>query len=146
MTDTEIEVRLLGPGDHAVLSRVHDDVFDNPVRAESLANFLADTRHVMAIALDDDLVIGMCSAFEYFHPDKPPHMFLNEIAVARPWRRRGIGRRLATAIMDEARRRGCTFVWAGTEHDNAAARRLFERVGEPNAAEPFVFYGWGREG
>lgn len=141
----EISVRVVGANDRALFDRVHDDVFDNAVLEDSLTRFLGDPRHVIALALDGDLIVGMCSAFEYFHPDKPPQLFLNELGVAAPYRRRGLGRRLTAAILKEARRRGCAGAWVGTETDNVAARRLFEGVETPDDAQNFVLYEWALE-
>jgi aminoglycoside 6'-N-acetyltransferase I len=39
--------------------------------------------------VQDGLVVGMASAFEYFHPGKPPQMFVNEVGVTPAHQRRG---------------------------------------------------------
>jgi hypothetical protein len=54
-------VRLLGPGDAAVLDRVVGGVFDNPIDPRWRAEFFADPRHHLAVAIDGDLVVGMAS-------------------------------------------------------------------------------------
>jgi hypothetical protein len=75
-------VRLLGPGDAAVLDRVVEGVFDNPIDPLWRAEFFADPRHHLAVAIDGDLVVGMASAVHYVHPDKPPELWVNEVGVA----------------------------------------------------------------
>ena len=77
-----VAIRRIGPDDAAVLDRVADDVFDYPIDPRWTAEFLADRRHHLAVALDGDLVVGMASAVHYVHPDKPPELWINEVGVA----------------------------------------------------------------
>ena len=139
-----IELRLLGPPDDAVLARVGADVFDHAVDERWTRDFLDDPRHHMVVALDGDVVVGMCSAVDYVHPDKAPQLWINELGVASTHRRRGIGRLLLDAMLAHGRRIGCTEAWLGTEHDNAPARALYESAGA--RAEPFVLYAYPLEG
>ena len=145
MTDQSFEIRQLGPTDHAVFNNLHEDVFDHALRATSLARFLEDPRHVIFVALADNQVVGMCSGVEYFHPDSPSQMFLNEIGVAEPYRRKGLGRQLAAALLTEAGKRGCASMWLGTETDNIAAQKLYESVDNPTNAGKFLMYEWNLE-
>ncbi|MBZ9737790.1 MULTISPECIES: hypothetical protein [unclassified Mesorhizobium] len=46
-----VEIRRLYPGDDALVMRVADDVFDEPVRADHLASYLAQSGHFMIMAL-----------------------------------------------------------------------------------------------
>ena len=138
MEKDSIELRLLREGDEGVLSNVDPDVFDNPVDPRWTAEFFADPRHHIIVALDGDLVVGMCTSFHYVHPDKPPQMFINELGVAGSHRRRGIGRSLVEAMLAHARTLGCTEAWLGTEEDNVPARRLYEGVIAPG--EKFYLY------
>ncbi len=125
-----------------LLERVAPDVFDYPVQPEHLARFVADARHVMFLAVADDQVIGMASGVEYFHPDKPPQFWINEIGVAPEYRNRGAGRSLTRALIDEARRRGCVFAWLGTAQDNVAAQACFNAIADDDPPEAFLLYEW----
>lgn len=122
---TAVTVRMLGPSDAPVLTRVADGVFDNAVDPRLTAEFLADARHHMAVAIDDGVVVGMASGVDYIHPDKPVELWVNEIGVATSHRQRGIGKQLLQVLFDHARALGCTDAWLGTEVDNTAARRLY---------------------
>lgn len=128
-----------------LLERVAPDVFDRPVKTEHLARFVADARHVMFLAVADDQVIGMASGVEYFHPDKPPQFWINEVGVTPEWRNRGIGRNLTRALIEEARSRGCVFAWLGTAQDNVAAQACFGALPAPHKPEPFLLYEWDLE-
>ncbi len=137
---SDAELRLLGPADAAVLDRVADGVFDGPVRPVFVAEFLADRRHHIIVALVDAVVVGMITAVDYIHPDKAPQLWINEVGVAPAYQRRGLGRRLLRDMLAHGRRLGCTEAWLGTEHDNAPARGLYADAGsEP---EPFVLFSF----
>lgn len=133
-----IIIRVLGPDDTAVLEQVAVDVFDNEVDPRWSAEFLADPRHHLAVALDDGQVVGMASAVHYVHPDKPPELWINEVAVAPSHRHRGIGRQLLDALFARGRTLGCQEAWVLTEQNNAAARGLYGAVGGVEAPEPVV--------
>jgi aminoglycoside 6'-N-acetyltransferase I len=132
--------RLLGADDAALLSRVADEVFDNAVDPACVAEFLADPRHHMAVALDGATVVGMASAVDYVHPDKPRELWINEVAVAPPYRGAGVASRLLSMLFARGRERGCREAWVGTEHDNVAARALYESLGGQHSS--FVMYSF----
>jgi ribosomal protein S18 acetylase RimI-like enzyme len=136
------DIRLLTRANASLLNYVAPDVFDNPIVPASLEAFLADPRHLMVLAVDGESVVGIASAFEYVHPDKPPQMFINEVGVAPTHQRRGIGRRLVDATLDEARRRGCSAAWVATDGENEPAQALYASV--PGGAEPqrSLIYEW----
>jgi aminoglycoside 6'-N-acetyltransferase I len=138
-----IELRLLDPGDAGVLSRVAEGVFDYPVDPRWTAEFLADRRHHMIVALDEGVVVGMISAVDYVHPDKAPQLWINEVGVAPSHQRRGIARRLMDAMLQHGRTIGCTEAWLGTEETNVAARGLYEGAG--SRPEPFILYAFSLE-
>lgn len=132
------EIRILRPEEARVLECVAPDIFDHPVDPKHRADFLADPRHHLAVALDGDTVVGMASAVDYVHPDKPVELWINEVGVAPEYRRAGIGRRLLQALFDLARELGCREAWVATEPDNEAARGLYAAVG--GDSEPSIIY------
>lgn len=87
------------------------DVFDGPCAPERVRAYLSDARLHMILAVEDDLLVGMCSGVHYFHPDKPNEMFINELGVAETHRRRGFATRLVTAMCDLARGLECKAAW-----------------------------------
>jgi ribosomal protein S18 acetylase RimI-like enzyme len=120
--------RLLGPDDAPVLARVAHDVFDNSVDPLYAAEFLADPRHHLAVALDGELVVGFASAVHYLHPDKPPELWVNEVGVAATHRRQGIARGLLELLFSHGQTLGCREAWVLTEPDNEPARRLYQQA------------------
>ena len=137
-----VDIRRLGRETAGLLQRVGPDVFDHPIDPLQLQAFLDDDRHIMMIAVDDDTVIGMASAVEYFHPDKEPQLWINEVGVASTHRRQGIGRRLVVALLEAARERGCESAWLGTNIDNEIAQACFGSVANGGKPQPFLLYEW----
>lgn len=143
----EVVVRLVGREDLELFDRVVDDVFDEPIDAALLREFVADPRHHLAVALGPaGEVIGFASAVHYVHPDKRPQLFINEVGVAAAWQGRGLGKRLLGALLEHARTLGCSEAWVLTDAENDAACALYRSAGGhpqptvmftlPVAAEP----------
>jgi ribosomal protein S18 acetylase RimI-like enzyme len=133
-----ITIRVLGPDDGAVLGRVAPDVFDDPVDARWSAEFFADPRHHLAVAIEDGVVVAMASALHYVHPDKPPELWVNEVGVAPTHQGRRIGRRVLTALLEHAKTLGCRAAWLLTSADNTAAQRMYAAAGGREEDEPPV--------
>jgi ribosomal protein S18 acetylase RimI-like enzyme len=135
----DVHIRHAGPGDEGEVARF-DDAFDNDVRADQTGSFLADPRHHLLLGYVGDRPAGFVSAVEVFHPDKPPELFLNEIAVVSEAQRRGV----ATALIEElkriARQRGCVNMWVLTDQHNEAAKNLYRRTGGRVADDPSLMF------
>jgi ribosomal protein S18 acetylase RimI-like enzyme len=129
MIHNAISCRILANTEAHLLRTVADGVFDGPINPHHTAEFFADPRHHLAVALDGETVVGMASAVHYLHPDKPPELFINEVGVADAYQGQGLGRQLLDALIAHARTLGCAAAWVLTEDDNAVARRLYAAVG-----------------
>lgn len=143
--DKNLIIRVLNPDDSAILNSVADDVFDLAVDPRWAAEFLADPRHHLAVAIDDGVVIGIASGVHYVHPDKPPELWVNEVGVAPDRQNQGVGRHLLRALFARGRDVGCAKAWVGTEVSNKAARRLYQAVGGIEDDEPFVLVSFTLE-
>ena len=132
-----VSIRVLGPQDGAVLQSVAAEVFDYPVDARWSAEFLADPRHHLAVAIDDESgqVVGMASGIHYVHPDKPPELWVDEVAVAPTHQRHGVGRRVLAALLAHGRTLGCRDAWVLTNYGNTAARRMYAAAGGMEESE-----------
>ncbi len=121
---------MLRSGDESVLASVAPDLFDDPVDARRAAEFLADPRHHLAVAVEDGVVVGFVSAVHYVHPDKPaPELWINEVSVAATHRGRALAKDLLHAVLEVARRLGCREAWVLTDRSNAAALRTYAGAG-----------------
>jgi ribosomal protein S18 acetylase RimI-like enzyme len=134
------EIRILGPGDTAVLERVAPNVFDNPIDPTLTREFLADPHHHLAVALDRDLVVGFASGVHYVHPDKPAELWVNELGVAESHRGQGIGKAVLAALLVAGRQVGCAQAWVLTDEDNGAALAVYRGAGGTEEARPSTIF------
>lgn len=136
-----LEIKLLSYSDAHILDNVAEDVFDDPIVKFSAQAFLADPSHRLVVALDNDLVVGFVSAVIYLHPDKPaPELWINEVGVAPIHQGQGIGKALLHAMLNEAKRSGCTEAWVLTERENPAAMALYKSAqGVETLPDPVMF-------
>ena len=107
-----------------------EHLFDHPVRTEWAERFLASAGHHLLLAYEDGedgvpTPVGFVSGVETTHPDKGTEMFLYELAVAEPYRRRGIGRALVRGLAALARERGCYGMWVLVDTGNDAALAVY---------------------
>ena len=135
-------IEILGPEDAATLSDVAEEVFDHPLRQELVAEFLADPRHHLAVAVEGERVVGFASAVHYVHPDKPPELWINEIGVAPDVQRKGLGKRLLRALFEVGRELGCKEAWVLTERTNRAAAQLYASLGGLEPQDETVMFSF----
>ena len=135
------EIKLLAATDGDVLQKVAEGVFDDPLDPTAAAEFLADDRHHLAVAIADGLVVGFISAVHYVHPDKPaPELWINEVGVAPTHQRQGVARKMMETVLAEARRLGCSGAWVLTERANTAAMHLYAQCGGSEAPQDTVMF------
>ena len=138
---TDFEILRLSPENAAVLDRVADEVFDEPVRPERLAAYIAEPGHVMLVALVGKIVVGQCAAVVHRHPDKVTELYIDEVGVAPAFQRKGIARAMVERMLAIGKDLGCGEAWVGTEPDNLPARGLYEGLEvRRDKAENFVLY------
>jgi ribosomal protein S18 acetylase RimI-like enzyme len=129
-----IEIKVLQRGDEAILMNVAPAVFDNPINAGLVREFLEDPRHHIAVAIDEGLVVGFASCVHYVHPDKPPELWINEVGIAPTHRRRGLGRAVLEALFAVGRAHQCRSAWVLTNRSNVAAMACYSSVGGTQGA------------
>ena len=112
----------------------------DPCICMRMAFIFAAVSAVHSCSFSLSVAVGMATANEYLHPDKPVQIWVNEMGVAKSHRRQGIGKKLLHRILALARDRGFGEIWLGTEDDNVAARALYHSAG--GKEESFVMYSW----
>jgi aminoglycoside 6'-N-acetyltransferase I len=138
-------VRILRPNEAAMLDRLAPGVFDDPIDPRATAEFFADPRHHLAVALDGDLVVGMASGVHYVHPDKrAPELWINEVGVSEAYRAQGLGRRLVETLVAHGASLGCTEAWVLTSPDNDVAKRMYRAAGSIPHEETSVMFTYRR--
>lgn len=121
-----IEIRRVTSADASLFDRIAADVFDEPVRPDRLAAYLAEPQHHMVVAIADGTIVAQCAAVSYRHPDKVAELFIDEIGVSPEWQRQGIGTRLLAEICAIGRSIGCAEAWVLRSTGNQPARALYE--------------------
>ncbi|MGV9704680.1 N-acetyltransferase family protein [Streptomyces sp. NPDC003483] len=104
-------------------------LFDHAVRPEWARRFLDSPGHHLFLAHEDGGPVGFVSGVETVHPDKGTEMFLYELAVDSPFRRRGTGRALVLTLAALARERGCHGMWVGVDTGNDVALAVYRSAG-----------------
>jgi GNAT superfamily N-acetyltransferase len=138
-----LEIRILRAGDERILDNVADGVFDGPVDNALRAEFLRDPRHHLSVGIEDGIVVGFASAVHYVHPDKPPQLWINEVAVSPSHQRKGIAKAVLSALISLGRELGCTEAWVLKDEANAAARALYRSAGGMESAHIMVSFPLG---
>ncbi|MER5914022.1 GNAT family N-acetyltransferase [Streptomyces sp. NPDC001982] len=108
-----------------------EHLFDHPVRTAWAERFLTAAGHHLFLAYEDgeDTPVGFVSGVETIHPDKGTEMFLYELAVADPYRRRGIGRALIGRLAALGRELGCYGMWVLIDAGNDVALAAYRSAG-----------------
>ena len=96
------------------------------------------------VALADGEVVGQVAAVVHRHPDeRPVELYVDEVAVAPAFRRKGIARLMLDEVFELGRELGCAEAWVGTEADNARGDDALRERAAPRPGsepEPFVMY------
>ncbi len=118
-------IRPGAPGDVEALASLEQEAFgaDAWSRAQVTEEVAGQTRHVV-VAEDEGRVVVYASLMVAGDTAD-----VARIAVAPRTRRRGVGRRLLAALLDESARRGAERVLLEVAADNAAALGLYEAGG-----------------
>jgi GNAT superfamily N-acetyltransferase len=132
-----IRVRTLyaGQEEHAVFEMIEEAFQDHwghtPVTFEQWSSWRLNSRGfdptLWFLTFDGDKLAGaaLCHIFEDLHMG-----WVNQLAVRRPWRRRGLGMALLLHAFGEFYRRGHHTIGLGVDSQNlTGATRLYERAG-----------------
>jgi aminoglycoside 6'-N-acetyltransferase I len=126
-------------GNEALFQRIAPEVFDEPVVADRLHDYLRSSGHIMVLAFEGDLVVGQCAGVLHRHPDKPTELYVDEVGTASTHRRMGIARLMMDELFTWGRELGCVEAWLGTETDNEPAKALYRRY-RPTEDETIQYF------
>ena len=138
MSDRSIEIRLLGPDDHALVIGV-SGIFDNRPIPDQTRAFLASDRDFLWFAFCDGEVVGFVSATSVLHPDKLPHLFVNELETRDGYQRRGIGTRLMRTVQQYGKAHGLWPIWVAAEGEDARAIAFYRSLEDMKERAATVF-------
>lgn len=116
----------------AGLFSIEQDFTPDPGRQRRGLELLlaAPERAVVMVARNGDAVAGMVSAqLVISTAEGAPSAWIEDMVIAAPYRRQGIGRELLGAILDWAKGKGATRAQLLVDLDNAPALAFYERLG-----------------
>jgi ribosomal protein S18 acetylase RimI-like enzyme len=128
------------------VSSAETDVFENAVRRFSrepagAAAFARSPGTIAFVAVREEDIQGWCWGYLLPRPDGPGMLYLHNLEVAEPHRRRGVGRDLLRSFVAAGVDLGATKMFLTTGENNTAARRLYESMGAGPATQgPTVNY------
>lgn len=105
------------------------DFQDFDLELSGLPGDYAPPRGALLLATVDGLVAGCCALRAMDSSDYTNAAEMKRLFVRKAFRGLGLGRQLAEAILDEARRAGYSCVLLDTLDDMEAARALYEDLG-----------------
>lgn len=117
----QVEVHLAVAGDETRFHALAPEVFDRPIRADSLDAFLADPRHHLVYGMAGTALVGFISAVHSLHPDTPARLWINEVRVTPMLQRQGLGTRLMRRMLDHGAVLDCREAWGLADNDRMAA-------------------------
>ena len=113
--------------------------YPTDVVAKRWEEFLADDEMTVLVAEEDGAVRGFASAavVPFFH-DGSRRLRLTAVAVAAPYRGRGIARSLVGELERWARDRGCTLVEVTSAEHRSDAHAAYRALGFDETSRRFV--------
>lgn len=123
-SDSEVELRKIGPSDLEEVMRIEKTSFPTPWSTRFfLEELRAPCAHSLLAAVNDKIV-GYVLYWLL-----PGELDVHNLAVDKDYRRRGVGRALLQAVINEARERGLERVTLEVRKSNEAAQNLYYKLG-----------------
>jgi ribosomal-protein-alanine N-acetyltransferase len=126
LTEPDFQIRQAVPSDLADLVDLEQACFAIPWLEESLRHDLEENqaaRYQVAL-LPDGSLAGYAACWAVLDEGQ-----ITNIAVAPPWRRRGVGRQLLNALVRQAQTEGLRLLSLEVRANNAAAQNLYKACG-----------------
>lgn len=108
-----------------LLENITEDVFDCPIDAIRLKQYLNLANAAMFVAVVDRQVVGQIRGFLHLQPDGPSELYIDNLGVTPLKKRQGLATKLVTAITGWARKEGCEAFWLLTEPDNIEGESFY---------------------
>ena len=134
----QIEVRRLGTDDLDLMMSAQG-LFDFAPLTDQSEAFLSSEREFIWFAMDGETPVGFVSATVILHPDKAPHLFVNELATHENHHREGIATLLMATVVQFGRQSGLWPVWLAAEVDDDQAKAFYRSLSVPSERGAVVF-------
>jgi ribosomal-protein-alanine N-acetyltransferase len=120
------QVRRATPDDFESVAVLQRLTFTNPWGVEAIRWELehTDVARLYILATAEQEIVGYCACWVVFD-----ELHINSLAIAEPWRRRGLARRLLRAVFDDTAGSGATSATLEVRQSNVAACALYDSLG-----------------
>ena len=133
----DFDIKKLGVDDLTLAKRLFlffqvDDGARNPTAAsdEYLISLLSrDDFHVIVAVKNETVIAGLTAHELVMYKEETREIFLYEIAVEPLHRKKGVAKALIEFLKEICAAKRITYMFVGTEADNAPAIRLYETTG-----------------
>lgn len=128
----------------AVMSEVFENEYEE--LSEDYINFLLNRKDFWSIAafLDEDIVGGITAHTLPMTRSESSEVFVYDLAVRSDYQRRGIGRKLITALREEAAAVGIDEVFVGADNDDVHALDFYRAVGGLETPVTFFTFSYSK--
>lgn len=132
-------IRRLAPGDEDVLAAL-EEAYERPIPRALESELLHDPRAHLLVAELAGSPVGYALVYVLPRLDARRMAFLYDIGVAKPHRRRGIGRALVEEAARTARDEGAYKLVVLTDEANEAAMALYSAAGGRREDDQVLFH------
>lgn len=109
--------------------------------AETLREFLSRDDRFYLLGYLDDQIAGAIHGYLYLHPTGVHYVWIDEVDVSEPHRRKGVAKAMMEAVLQWSKDHGAEEAWLGTEDDNEAALALYHGL-NPTETEHGPTFSW----
>lgn len=110
--------------------------------ADSLRQFVTAPRTFLVVAMQGEKLAGLASATIQLHPHTESQwLYVDELDVAVPFRRKGVGSAIMKHLRDIATEQGCHELALGADAVNTPANALYARL-RPDKVESVKWYSY----
>ncbi|MBU0484277.1 MAG: GNAT family N-acetyltransferase [Proteobacteria bacterium] len=138
MTKSNVKIRPAEPRDIADLTSLlallftieEDFSFDEKRQQRGLALLLKSESCCVLVAEINDQVVGMCTGqLTISTAEGGPALLVEDVVVAKPWRNRGLGRKLLDRLAKWAAKQGACRLQLLADRQNSAALNFYHKLG-----------------
>lgn len=130
-----LEIREMQTGDLERVAEIEKSIFSMPWSAKGFADSMEQDCTLFLTAVWDGEIAGYCGMFQSFDEAD-----ITNVAVAEKSRGRGIAQAMLKELMKKGKERGIAAYTLEVRVGNAAARRLYEKLGFETAGIRRNFY------
>jgi aminoglycoside 3-N-acetyltransferase I len=125
----------------ALFAEVFEEKKTAAVKKTHLVTLLSNTAFIALVALDGTKVIGGITAYELpMLSSAKPEIFIYDVAIRTEYQRKGIGRKLITALLALAKEKGVSEIFVAAHTEDTHALKFYQSLGgKAEKVNMFVF-------